>query len=285
LKRVVEKEQFYTSRDFANTCVQLVDRHFPLSHFGTIVEPSAGTGVFVDILSPFNVEAVDIDPKHPKVRQCDFLTWLPTFTPPVLFVGNPPFGQRSSLAVKFVERACELGDVVAFILPRSFRKYTFINRIDPQFHLVDQIDGQDFVDRSGNAIEVKTVFQIWERRDTTRPKIDAPTSHPDFLMRHAHLSRTSESNRKLLVQKYPFAIAQAGGNFLPRESSLINRGSWWFIAPRDANVTERFHRLDFSFCDNMNVAHTSLSKSDIIRAYEEALALDLSKEQVAESAK
>lgn len=285
MKRVVDKEQFYTSKDFAISCVRLLDSHFPLNRFGSIVEPSAGTGVFVDVLESFKVEAIDIDPRHPKVEQCDFLAWLPTLTPPVLFVGNPPFGQRSSLAVRFMERACELGDVVAFILPRSFRKYTFINRIDPYFHLVEQIDGQDFVDTFGNEIEVKTVFQIWERRTTPRPKITTPTNHPDFLMRHAHLSRTSEAERNQLVQNYPFAIAQAGANFLPRDSTLITRGSWWFIAPRNPEVAERFYHLDFSFCDNMNIAHTSLSKGDIIRAYEEALEFDLSKDLVSEPAK
>ena len=272
MKRTVDKEQFYTSESYAKKCIELLEEHFTLDYFKTIVEPSAGTGVFVDQLNSFTIEALDIEPKHSKVRACDFLTWIPALSPPVLFVGNPPFGQRSALAMRFMERACELGDVVAFILPRSFRKYTFMNRIDARFHLVDQLDGQDFVDSSGNPVSVKTVFQIWERRSLPRQKIVQPSGHPDFLMRHAHLSRISETTRRELVRDYEIAIPQAGGNFATRQSAQVTRGSWWFISPKNSEVAERFQRLDFSFCDNMNVAHTSLSKSDIIRAYEEALA-------------
>jgi hypothetical protein len=37
-------------------------------------------------------------------------------------------------------------------------------------------------------------------------------------------------------------------------------------------VRERFERLDFGFLDGMNTAHTSLSKKDIIAAYEKVVA-------------
>jgi len=271
LKRTVDKEQFFTSRDYAERCVALLRQHFDVESFASIVEPSAGTGIFIDALAPLEVEAIDIEPRHPLVNEADFLSWLPSPRSPRLVIGNPPFGQRGALAAKFLERACEISDVVAFILPRSFRKYTFLNRVDSSFHLRDQIDGDEFTGSDGSSISVKTTFQIWERRSHRRDKIESADSHPHFRMRHAHLSRTSEVERHRLVGEFAFAIPQVGATFKPRPASEITRGSWWFIAPVSDEVAGRFEWLDFSFCENLNTAHTSLSKQDIVRAYQVVL--------------
>jgi len=271
LKRTVDKEQFFTSQDYAERCVALLRKHFDLESFKSIVEPSAGTGIFIEALAPLEVEAIDIEPRHPLVSEADFLSWLPSPLSPRLVIGNPPFGQRGALAAKFLERACEMSDVVAFILPRSFRKYTFLNRVDSFFHLRDQIDGDRFTDSDGSPISVKTTFQIWERKSYRRDKIESADTHPHFRMRHAHLSRTTEVARARLVDEFAFAIPHVGATFKPRPASEINRGSWWFIAPVSDDGARRFERLDFSFCENMNTAHTSLSKQDIVRAYQKAL--------------
>jgi hypothetical protein len=59
-----------------------------------------------------------------------------------------------------------------------------------------------------------------------------------------------------------------GAAFRPRDSAEIDKGSWWFIQPKVGGVRERFELLDFTFVEGMNTAHQSLSKRDIIRAYQ-----------------
>jgi predicted RNA methylase len=135
MKRTVASEQYFTHPKYAQRCIDLLRQHYELSDFDFLVEPSAGAGVFVDLLQDYPMQAVDIEPHHPRVEKGDFFAWWPQTAEgsKILTIGNPPFGQRSALAVRFINRAAEFSDVVAFILPRAFNKYTFQNRVDPFF--------------------------------------------------------------------------------------------------------------------------------------------------------
>ncbi len=269
MKRSVDKEQFYTAPALAERCVQFTDKLLGLDNFSCIVEPSAGDGVFLDLLPSDRRVGLDLDPRAPGVHRVDFLGWVPPIlAESVLTIGNPPFGQRAALAVAFVKKACEFSDAVAFILPRSFNKYTFQNRVPVNFHLVDSFDCDDFLQPDGSRYPVQAVFQVWERRDAARSLVVLPDSHADFDMTHCHLSRTSDERLVRVRQEYQFAIAQVGSDFRPRDPETVSKGSYWFIRPHVPGVRERFAQLDFAYLDGMNTAHKSLSKRDIIAAYE-----------------
>lgn len=77
-------------------------------------------------------------------------------------IGNPPFGKNASLAISFVNRACEFSDVVAFILPRTFEKTSVQRKLDRHFFLAAQmaLDGHSFTFK-GESYDVPCVFQIW----------------------------------------------------------------------------------------------------------------------------
>lgn len=268
MKRQVLGEEYFTPPSLAASCVDLVDTHFPLSEFGSVVEPSAGSGAFYELLPPDSRIGIDIAPKHPDVLESDFLDWAPSpGHDRILTIGNPPFGQRAAIAVRFLEHACKFSDVVAFILPRSFKKYTFQNRVPRYFHLVDSLDCEEFVGPNGGPVSVKAVFQIWERRSYHRRIEMLPDSHPDFRMKHGHLSRLTAEQLLDLRANFEFTIPQVGSDFRPRDVMAVSRGSHWFIQPMVPGVRARFEELDFSFLENMNTAHTSLSKRDIIAAY------------------
>jgi len=271
-KRTVAGEQYFTPPHLAQNCLDLVGKHYRIDEFSLVVEPSAGTGVFFDRLPPANRIGIDIDPKHDGLLSADFLTWHPEpGQRKVLTIGNPPFGQRAAIAVDFLQHAATFSDVVAFILPRSFRKYTFQNRVPRYFHLVDWFDCREFSRPDGTTVEVNAVFQIWEKRPSPRGYIALRDTHPHFEMKHAHLSRTSEADLACLRRTYDFAIPQVGANFRPRSVAQIDKGSHWFIKENVPGVRDRFEQLDFSFLDGMNTAHKSLSKKDIIAAYENTL--------------
>ncbi|MCH7225067.1 hypothetical protein [Haloferula sp. A504] len=267
-KRVVAEEQFYTPAALAGKCVDALLRHCSFDEFDYILEPSAGKGSFLDHLPPDKTLAIDLDPKDPRIGRADFFDWNPPLLHgPILTVGNPPFGARAGLAVRFVERACSFSDCVAFILPRSFRKHTFLNRVPGHFHLQEQFDCDTFERDSGEQRTVKTVFQIWKREAHPRSKIVLATSHEDFEMKHFHLSRTSPEALARARAEYDFALPQVGAKFVPRDVGDINAGSYWFIKAKVSGVRERFEVLDFSFLDGLNTTFMSLSKKDIIAAY------------------
>lgn len=267
MKRTVKNEAYFTSSQLAQQCIDFCGRAFPLDSFELIVEPSAGDGTFLKLLPESKRIGLDIAPQSDEIVQADFLQWMPPVSGRVLTIGNPPFGARASLAVKFIEHAATFSDVIALILPMSFNKYTFANRVPLNFHLVDSMNISDTFSLDGQAMPVNTVFQIWEQRDELRTRQVGTRTHSDFEMRHAHLSRVTPQQLREL-RGYDFAIAQVGNNFAPRDPASIAKGSYWFIRASAPKVKERFELLDFTFLDGMNLAHKSLSKADIITAYE-----------------
>ncbi|MDQ1680098.1 MAG: hypothetical protein QOI42_957 [Frankiaceae bacterium] len=269
MKRAVDKEQFFTDRALAQRCVAFTADLLPLDSFAAIVEPSAGDGAFFDVLPPDRRVGLDIDPRADGIERADFLSWSPAVEGPVLTIGNPPFGARGALAIAFLRHACSFSDAVAFVLPRSFNKYTFQDRVPDRFHLAGSFDCEEEFTIAGAAPRsVRTVFQVWQRRETERTRPRRAATHPDFDMRHCHLSRVSAAELESLRAAYPFAIAQVGSDFRPRPAATVVRGSHWFIRPAHAEVERRFARLDFGFLAGMNTAHTSLSKRDIVAAYQ-----------------
>lgn len=271
MKRKVKLEQYYTTQCLADECLSFIEKYFNFENFDIVLEPSAGDGVFLkDSFSDKSI-AFDIDPKSPNVLKQDFFQWNPPTDKKIITIGNPPFGQRGSLAVKFTNKAMEFSDVVAFILPRSFKKDTFYNRLGENFHLLDQFDCNSFRNEKGESLTIKCVFQIWEKRDYTRQKISRKNAHDDFHMKHAHLSRISEKDLEILRSEYDFCIAQVGSNFKPKNPREINSGSYWFIKMINLENVKLFDELDFSFLDNMNLSFKSLSKKDIIQAYENSI--------------
>lgn len=270
-KRHVDLERFYTSVPLAARCVDAVRARYPLESFGLVLEPSAGDGAFLHLLPVPTRLGLDLHPAAEGILRADFLAWTPPDpTPGILTVGNPPFGQRGSLAVAFLHHACAFSRVVAFILPRSFRKDTFLNRIDRRFHLVHAEDCDDFRLPDGQPVRVKAVFQVWERRDRPRDLVERPASHEDFDLRHAHLSRVTPDELARLRMDFDFAIPQVGSLFQPRPVSEVVAGSQWFVKARKPWVLDTFRRLDFSFLQGMNLSFTSLSRKDIVQAYKTA---------------
>jgi hypothetical protein len=268
VKRNVDLEQYFTCRNLSAKCLAAVEKHFDITSFKLILEPSAGDGAFFSILPKSNRVGIDLEPMAEGILKADFLKWEPPlFEDNILTIGNPPFGQRGALAVDFVNRACQFSRVVAFILPRTFRKDTFFNRVDSMFHLVEQFDCDDFRTPSGEKVTVKSVFQIWERRSRKRAQITRDQCHEDFELKHAHLSRISQEELLNLRSNYDFAIAQVGANFSPRDVFEVKKGSYWFVKELRPGVMDIFKKLDFGFLDGLNLSFKSLSKKDIIQAY------------------
>lgn len=170
--RTNSKDQFYTSKDVANTCVQIILEKLPHLSTYTWVEPSAGSGSFIRALPPSHkILAMDIEPRCDGIETRDFLEWKPTVTDNVVVFGNPPFGKQSSLAKAFIRKSCEFADVIAFILPKSFTKPSMNNAFDDTFHLVHTHETTDNAfEVNGKPYNVPCVFQIWEKRKYKRRK-------------------------------------------------------------------------------------------------------------------
>lgn len=265
--RQIKHEQYFTKPDLARQCLNHLKKYYDLDSFEYILEPSAGSGSFYNLLNPLKRIGIDIDPKCEGLIQADFLNWNCPYDN-VLTIGNPPFGRRAQIATKFINHSSQFSKVIAFILPRTFKRETFYFRINKHFHLVDQFDCDDFITSDGKELKIKCVFQIWEKRENLREDPERKTSHSDFILKHAHMSKITQEEFLEIKNTYDFAIPQVGNSFKPKEIETITTGSNWFIKVLNEKDKSIFYNLDFNFLENTNLSFTRVSRKDIIQAYE-----------------
>ena len=176
---MVGLDKFYTKPEIVDKLLKLVD----CDEFECIIEPSAGAGDFLRKLPKDKRIGIDIQPDSSEIRQGDFFDFEPEKTNgSVLTIGNPPFGKNSSLAVKFFNHAAQFSDCIAFIVPRTFRKSSLLNKLHTNFPLVEQqvLPLDSFYTPDGESYMVPTVFQVWEKRKEARGLVEILTTHPDF---------------------------------------------------------------------------------------------------------
>ena len=145
------------------------------------VEPSAGAGAFLDALpSGAKFEAIDIEPKDARVKRHDFMEWKCPEGRAVV-IGNPPFGKNSSLAIKFVNRSATFANVIAMILPRTFRKESVLHRLSPHLDVVVDVDVEkDAFVFKGETYDVPCCFMIFARRHHPKSREKGGLTCHDF---------------------------------------------------------------------------------------------------------
>jgi hypothetical protein len=58
---------------------------------------------------------------------------------------------------------------------------------------------------------------------------------------------------------------------VPKDVFEVTKGSYWYVKELKPGVREVFEKLDFGFLDGLNLSFKSLSKKDIIQAYNTAI--------------
>lgn len=167
-----EKDQFFTPIETAKHCFDIfktvIKEYNQNVEDFIFIEPSAGDGSFLNVL-PKNSIALDIEPRNKNIIMGDFLSWVP---PPsvgdekYIVFGNPPFGLRGHLALKFINHAYKFADYVCFILPQLFEsdgKGVPRKRVKG-FNLLSSTKlHSDFYEPNGNTIKINTIFQVWSK--------------------------------------------------------------------------------------------------------------------------
>lgn len=236
-RRKTGVEQYYTPRglafDLSSKLVAItgIDNNF--------LEPAGGNGSFIDALSRLgakNIEAVDLYPKHPSVQKADFLGYEPKGRN-LVTVSNPPFGRNNSLSIPFFNHAAEHSDYIAFLVPRSWRKWSVQNRLDRRFHLIsDQDVAVNYVTDSGIRIgtnnDLRTCFQIWEKRADLRPKLKVENS--------GLVTKCAPEEADIAIRVFGFGCGK-----VYREFPRVANTTLMFLSVSDARVFEVIEGLDY----------------------------------------
>jgi hypothetical protein len=163
-----EKDQFFTPPELAKQCWDMFRTHVPDISGYTFIEPSAGDGAFLPHLPPGSL-AFDIEPRHPAIDKRDYLDWTPSEPAKYIVFGNPPFGLRGHLALRFLNHSASFADYVCFLLPQLFESdgkgaprkrvvglsLIHSEKIHAVFRTPEQTD-----------VSVNCVFQIWSKHET-----------------------------------------------------------------------------------------------------------------------
>ncbi len=171
-------DQFYTKPDIARYCFNsmiafLKKRKVKLSSY-VFLEPSAGRGDFLKLF-PRKSLGMDVDPKGKGIIKRDFLTWQGAKGSRYICLGNPPFGYRGWLAIKFLNHSAIFSDYVGFILPMSFQSEV---RGSPKLRIKglrlahsEKLPNGVFENSSGKTVKLNTLWQIWEKGENVKEKL------------------------------------------------------------------------------------------------------------------
>ena len=265
-------DKFYTVPSVAEACLASVGERYDWSSWDLVIEPSAGNGSFLSRIPTQSLVGIDIAPEGPNILQQDFLSYSPPHVPRILVVGNPPFGRVSSMAIRFFNHAAQWAAVIAFIVPRTFRRVSVQNKLNLQFHLVHDHEIPTEPCAFTPPMMAKCCFQIWERTDTPRIPVDLPTSHADWTF--LGFGPKDERGQPTPPTGADFALRAYGGRCGElRETGLcdLRPKSWHWIQCKIDKKTlmDRFASLDYS--QSLNTARqNSLGRGELVRLYSEA---------------
>lgn len=242
---------YFTNKKVAEHCAKVFNCYIPEN--AIVVEPSAGEGVFI----PYTDIWMDIVPLHDNVKEQDFFEF--DTTEYRYYLGNPPYGTKSDLAIRFFNHAALGCGVIGFILPRSIRKASMYKSLDKNFHLVyEEILPHNSFTNDDEVKHIDSVFQVWEYRDVRRIDPDRPTTHNDFTF-------VKET------EYYDFSICSKGNRVgeirqgAPVANSLTSN---YYIR---GDVFEVFEKMKGKLKElsQDTIASPSVGKADIVYTYTE----------------
>lgn len=162
-------DEFFTKKNIAKYCFESFVSFLKLHGLSLkdyiFIEPSCGDCSFYDLMPKNARIGIDLEYKNDEILCQNFLSFLPTQKGKYIVLGNPPFGLRGNLALRFINHASSFADFVAFILPPLFDsdgKGSPKKRVQ-NFSLAksEKLPLNSFIYPNGKEVEVATLFQIW----------------------------------------------------------------------------------------------------------------------------
>ena len=263
-------DQFYTKLNISKKCIDYIESKYNWNTWDLIIEPSAGNGSFFNQIPSTKKIGIDISPYHNDIIEQDFLTYTPPNTNQnILVLGNPPFGRVSSLAIKFFNHSSKFANVIAFIIPRTFRRISVQNKLNNSFHLIFDEDIPMSPCSFSPPMSAKCCFQIWEKKDYIRHTVKLKTIHNDWIF--LAFGPKDSNNQPTPPSGADFAIRAYGGNCGQIEKNNLNNlrpKSWhWIKCNIDINLLiNRFNTLDYSLSKD-TARQDSIGRAELVKLY------------------
>ena len=187
--------------------------------------------------------------------------------------------KKSSLAIEFINKSFEYSDIVCFVLPIQFRKWSAQSKIRNDAILIcDETIGDNAFNFDGKPYNVRCCFQIWVKGDkfknfeniriSEKPK----TNHDEFKM--YQYNRTEEA-KKFFDYEWDFAVPRQGYNdytfkaYSKEECDL--KKQWIFFKASNEEVLRKLLNIDYKKLSLKNTGIPGFGKADVIKEYEKVL--------------
>lgn len=278
-------DKYYTKKSVANFCYSqfkklLLESNKNLNDL-LFIEPSAGSGVFLESIEEAKV-GFDIAPTTSQIIKNDFLNENllellneEELKKQLVFIGNPPFGTKSKLAIEFINKSLEYSNVVGFIVPVQFRKWSVQSRVNKNARLLLDIDLQENAfEFMGKDYKVRCCFQVWALDSLTTQYSDLriagkpDTTHPDFEM--YQYNRTEEA-KKFFDYEWDFAVPRQGYSDYSikyfDKADCNKKQQWIFFKARNKRILKKLMNIDFSKLSLKNITTPGFGKADVIEEY------------------
>jgi len=285
IKANADLDKYYTKSHIAKKCYESIKGFLNRSKVDItntlFIEPSAGSGVFLKHIKEASM-GFDLAPTTPGIYKNDFLKGdikkfftLEDSKKQTVFIGNPPFGKKSDLAIQFINRAFKYGSVVGFILPIQFRKWSAQNKIDPRAKLVVDMDlPEKAFEFMGEDYGVRCCFQVWVLNDfptqaqDLRMKHKPEVSHEDFEIYQFNRTKPAE---RYFDYDWDFAVPRQGFNDYTvkviNKNQCDRKKQWIFFKAKNPKVLSDLLKIDFEKLSKKNIGIPGFGKADVVEEY------------------
>ena len=261
----LKNNTFYTRQDVAIDLINKLKDCIYINSYDIILEPSAGSGVFLNIIKEQypskQVIALDIFPQHKDITKQDFLTYSTEHTKDknILTISNPPFNPISLLN-KFLQKIFSISSVVAIILPSSFKNNHRQNLINPYYHLIYSYDiPANSYEYDNTTYNVKTVFNVYVKKQFKRS--DNIKENPNEYYQFVKCN-----------EEYDFIIVRVGCKcsemYSENRDGGFNDNNSFFIKVKNKDAFKTLYDTKKYILDDViknSVGPKSISKQAIIR--------------------
>lgn len=246
----INYDKYYTPINISKHCIDITFKILSKNKITEIIEPSAGNGSFSNQIE--GCIAYDIKPEHKTIIEQDFLDLDLKYKEGRLFIGNPPFGARNTLAKKFYDKCCKEGDFIAFILPISQynNNYSFY-----EFDLIysEIIDSAKFENLDNR---IKLVFNIYKKPKTKNKK-------PSYKMKSVEIIDYRRGCNKTIKQ-YDIGIC-SWGNSIGKEVEYVGQYAQELYIKSDGKFKNKIIELIKNTNFKTEFIHTSTPKIQLWR--------------------
>lgn len=282
-----EFDMFYTNPKVSDYIVEKIFSFFPSIKSKIFLEPSAGTGNFINSLIKNNIplnkiKAYDINPQSKfKIIKKDFMK-VNLKNQKFITIGNPPFGKRGKTALDFLNKCLNHSYFVIFILPNTFKRFLMQKQVNINCKLLyeENLQPNSFI-VNDFEYNVNCVFQVWcnelNCKNFIKTYLTDKRKKQNFSLQNSIVktwiyNNTSQTRKYFDKKKYlwDFAVHRQGYYDYSKKiydcNELFTNRQYFFIKILDKKYEQLIKNIDFTYLSKKNTITPGFSASDF---YEE----------------